>query len=280
MSILDHQILDHKGHYHASVAAVAQCYGVLELWREGREAAYVSQDFSEQPPSKPLLAVSENVPVCSYCGRAIVYRYVQYNGRGNIWVHEADGKYLGYTDKSGRYDRKFRHDCNTHITHVQPLQEVREAPVPLTSEFHVPMEFFDKVPDGYYAAQVDEEAEMHFFRVKTRKTRSRNYSAGSRTVQTQHGPNYREYLVKYAGDDKIISWRRDEGLNDTFMTVLADPIFAGRTYAKKKKRCCRCNTELTDPRSRYYGIGPECEKHWPQIIRDIDDLEGPFGGTV
>lgn len=42
--------------------------------------------------------------------------------------------------------------------------------------------------------------------------------------------------------------------------IASDPIAAQKRFAQFSLRCCFCGKPLTDPRSKTYGIGPECRK--------------------
>jgi hypothetical protein len=40
--------------------------------------------------------------------------------------------------------------------------------------------------------------------------------------------------------------------------------------------CSKCGKKLTHGRSRYYGIGPECEEFWPEVINFINETKGVY----
>lgn len=122
----------------------------------------------------------------------------------------------------------------------------------------------DRVPDGRYALQMADE-EPTFLRV-VRPARGK--WAGCLKVQTQHGERYEEAWCLW--DDGRVGVFK-VSVEDYINLLISDYRGAARLYAKIKTRCARCNTELTDERSRHYGIGPECEKYWSWMIDQVDE---------
>lgn len=126
----------------------------------------------------------------------------------------------------------------------------------------------EHVKDGYYAAKLGTDAhnDLKFFRV-SRPTRGR-YD-GCIKVQWQMADRWEECWVLWPSGK--MSWYVDTfDVASYILTIISDPTGATRMYAKMIDKCCRCNTTLTDERSRHYGIGPECEKHRPDIIVMVD----------
>lgn len=158
-----------------------------------------------------------------------------------------------------------------------PPEEKEESDLPVIAvakrETKVPLELLDKVPDGYYATQLEEGAPVVFLRV-SRPTRGK--LAGALKVQQQQGTGIGIRLV-----DGMVVWpplssgrRRVDiyrvSLEEAILLLIIDYHGAARLYAKERRQCARCNADLTDARSRKYGIGPECEKHWPWMIDAVD----------
>jgi hypothetical protein len=138
--------------------------------------------------------------------------------------------------------------------------------------FKVPLGMLKEVPDGYYAVQPDSETPYTFFRIS--RPKSGNYKSGLK-IQTQHGPDYTLRYVIY-DDDRLYRYAHTSKVEDDLLLLVVDTNAAAIAYAEKIGRCMRCNTELTDSRSRWYGIGPECEKKLPHIIDLINDRKGPY----
>lgn len=141
---------------------------------------------------------------------------------------------------------------------------------PNRKQTKIPLEMLHAVPDGYYASQQDSTRPHTFFRVS--RPKSGNYK-GALKIQTQHGPELNLALTIYPGDR--VYWS-NLAVEDDLLLVVVDPNGCAIAYNEQIGNCMRCNTELTDERSRWFGIGPECEKHWPQMIDLITDRKGPF----
>jgi hypothetical protein len=128
------------------------------------------------------------------------------------------------------------------------------------------------VPDGYFAVQDHEGGQVTFMRLSTPPN---GKFRGSRKLQTAHGSAYGLKLVDTSAlwpSGKWSFYKRDEGtVIEWLMMLVADHQTAALRYAQKIGKCCRCNASLTDERSRHYGIGPECEKHWPWVLTRVDE---------
>lgn len=132
------------------------------------------------------------------------------------------------------------------------------------------------VPVGYYAVQEYDGGHVDFLRLSQP---SRGRFSGSIKVQTIHGSGFGAKL-----ELAVVLWSSDrfsvykDTTIDPLLLLCADYEGAALRYAEKIGRCCRCNAELTDGRSRWYGIGPECEKHIPWMIDNVTERKGPFRG--
>jgi hypothetical protein len=95
-------------------------------------------------------------------------------------------------------------------------------------------------------------------------------------IQTQHGPELKLFMVVWPSGSLTVYNKVPE---DDFLLVCVDPNGTGLAYAMKIGKCCLCGTELTDPRSRWYGVGPDCEKNKSRaavIIRTVEETKGVF----
>lgn len=134
----------------------------------------------------------------------------------------------------------------------------------------VPIGLLLSTPDGRYAVRPDSDTPYTFFRISRPKS---GLLKGTLKVQTQHSESYKLTMVVYSEERVVVyDTRRDEQLK----LVLVDPNGAGIAYGRELGRCMRCGKELTDERSRWYSIGPECEKHAPHIIDIVNDSRGSF----
>lgn len=129
---------------------------------------------------------------------------------------------------------------------------------------------FSMVPDAYFAVRPDANVPFTFVRVSTP---TRGKWKGTRKVQTQHGPNLELAAARFPSGKWSIY--RDSVL-DAMLLIVTDPLGAAMTYAHEIEKCCRCNTQLTDDRSRWYGIGPDCEQVWPQVIDRVNEERGVY----
>lgn len=133
-----------------------------------------------------------------------------------------------------------------------------------------------RVPSGYYAVQKQAGDAIKFIRISRPKVRANvrsNRFAGATKIQTQHGPRLEEAGALWPSGSWSI-W--DHFLPDALLLLVSDHHTAARRYAKEIGNCMRCNADLTDDRSRHYGIGPECEQKdgWEWAIEIVDEEHG------
>lgn len=62
---------------------------------------------------------------------------------------------------------------------------------------------------------------------------------------------------KYTVNGKV-----NENWQSLINAILNDPSEAGKLYALRSGKCCKCNRTLTTPESIAAGIGPECAKKY------------------
>lgn len=165
-------------------------------------------------------------------------------------------------------------NCSTYIQQCIARNKAQPtASKPVDKRLDLLKGMIDLVPDGYYAVQLgDNEEHLDFLRIKRPKAGTRTYG-GAIKFQTQHGlrldldavlwPSGRWQIFKHT-------------VIDMLMAVVVDHHGAAQRYAQKLNHCMRCNTELTDDRSRHYGIGPECETKfgWEWAIATVDERKG------
>lgn len=138
-------------------------------------------------------------------------------------------------------------------------------------ETRIPVMLLDTVPEGRYAVRQDETKNHVFLRV-SRPTKGKFKDCLK--VMTQHSETYVVAFVIYPNE--TMYWF-DMTIEDGLLSVVLNPQKWAREYGLVVGRCCSCGKELTDPRSRYYSIGPECEKSHEDIIEWVDEQEGPYG---
>lgn len=134
----------------------------------------------------------------------------------------------------------------------------------------IPLDMLKNIPDGRYAARQDDNDEYDFFRVS--RPKSGNYR-GALKIQTQHSDVLRDALVIWPSGR--VSLYQPIIQNNLLLAIL-DPRTAGIRYGRHIGHCMKCGKTLTDNRSRYYGIGPDCEKDYPEVIGEVDDMFGTY----
>ncbi|HEV7949288.1 MAG TPA: DUF6011 domain-containing protein [Glaciihabitans sp.] len=128
--------------------------------------------------------------------------------------------------------------------------------------------YIDMVPQGNYAARLEEGRPLQFFRVD--RPTFGNFEGFTKVQRRGADMLSMLYLVGRDGTLRIY----DDRYADEFLTVIADLTYASVLYGQELGKCCRCNISLTDERSRYYGIGPECAKHWSSLIEYVHEQKG------
>jgi len=156
----------------------------------------------------------------------------------------------------------------------QPAQKVEGQPGSIISFLAANM-----IQDGRYAVRLDNKTQPIFVIAKRPKMGS---YTNRLVLSTQHGPQYVRRLVFDLTTQKcefqhnrLIDGHR---LADVITAVVVNQNQAALDYATEKGVCHRCARELTDERSVFYGVGPECEKMVPSYVAWVEDVKGPFGG--
>lgn len=156
-------------------------------------------------------------------------------------------------------------------TRVQPVNQPR----PNEWQTTVPRAMVEAMRDGRYAAAPfggDDFASHVFFRVWRPTSGKRK---GCLLIKTQHSDAYRDFITIYPSGSVWFA-QRGQKLDMALLMVCADPFTSAMKYARLHKVCSRCGKKLTDNRSRWYGIGPECEGYWPEIINMVNETKGVF----
>jgi len=126
------------------------------------------------------------------------------------------------------------------------------------------------IPEGRYAWQPDSETPLTFIWIRDYTFGKR---LGSRRIRTQHGPWFEDALTRQVSG-KITIW--DSEIENVLVGVFCGRNEAAMRYATELGNCCRCNADLTLERSRFYGIGPECEELRPDYMDDVILLKGTY----
>lgn len=125
--------------------------------------------------------------------------------------------------------------------------------------------------DGRYAVRPDDETAWTFIRLSRPKN---GRSKGLLKIQYQASEAYLPVANLSLTSDYVAVF--DKRFLPSLMLVVCDPTTGAYNYGRALKRCSRCYKELTDDRSIYYAIGPECEKHWPEVIAMVNEKHGMY----
>lgn len=144
--------------------------------------------------------------------------------------------------------------------------------VQTTWPLRTPEAMVRNLTSGRYAVAPDDNTPLTFVRV-TRPTYGKKKDC--LVIQTQHSERYKDcIIVRPSGRVDVYDNRVDSSL----LLIVVDPVTATIRYGKELEKCCDCGRKLTDARSRWYGVGPECEKDWEELINYIDEEKGPYRG--
>lgn len=156
------------------------------------------------------------------------------------------------------------------------LKKQRDAVNPDKPGFQIDYRMVSLIKDGRYAVRVSDDYAYIFVRV-TRPTRGR--LRGHLIVQTKHS----DTLVKRLSFDstgRLYQYKTGKISGQTIQEILTmivvDQAEAAYNYARELNECCVCGKDLTDHRSRYFGIGPDCEKRFPHIINWVTEYRGEY----
>lgn len=128
---------------------------------------------------------------------------------------------------------------------------------------------------GYFAARADDNKPYEFFRFS--KPKGGRY-AGVLKVQTIHGDKLEMFLIIRADGSHWAVEHKRPRFEEALTMVVIDPRYAQKKFGEIAKRCCNCGKGLTDDRSLWYGIGPECEQFRPDIMAIVIDEKGEYAG--
>ncbi len=148
--------------------------------------------------------------------------------------------------------------------------------VPEPPKTKVPLDMLQKVGDGYFAVRLDANRPHTFFRlnlIKPIKNTRRKLPIGTFTVETLHGDN-RRWMLTIFPDGRVREY--DLAKEDELLMVCVDPNGGRIEYGIQIGSCGVCGKTLTDERSRWYGIGPDCEKRNGHLISIVENKYGPW----
>lgn len=151
-----------------------------------------------------------------------------------------------------------------------PAPQPATPPAPPAWPLSTPEGMVRGIRDGRYAVRPDHNTPFRFVRV-WRPTHGKK--KGAIILQTQHSDAYKECVVIWPSGRVSVY---DKRIDPLLLLVVVDPVTASINYGRELNRCSSCGRELTDGRSIYYSIGPECEKRWADLINYVDQTQGPY----
>lgn len=130
--------------------------------------------------------------------------------------------------------------------------------------------------DGRYAVRLDTNEPYKFLRLsRPTKGRSKDFLK----IQSQHSDMLAIVAMIHVSGRASSRYLHDARYLPALRLLVCDPVTAMIEYGRRKGKCGRCGKTLTDDRSRFYAIGPECEKFRPDVLRRIESLfGGPYPG--
>jgi hypothetical protein len=188
-------------------------------------------------------------------------------------------KYLDRGKASALIDELLHPEREATVTQPDPtpapapyVPASRPAPRSVPPEHAMIAGLLPMVPDGYYAVHEYEGGHVDFLRVSRPKKNKYKDGIKVQTVVGSYGG------VRLISEPNAVLWpsgslsvyKHGGDVERQLLLLVADHQGARRRYAKLIGHCCRCNAELTDDKSRHYGIGPECVKYWPEVIEQVD----------
>lgn len=147
--------------------------------------------------------------------------------------------------------------------------------------FTLPIELVFDIREANYAVPRGDNGFdfVRIARIRPYRNGRRRSNEGSVVLSTQHSETWVKRFM-FTPDMRALqlSSYGGEWASAVLARILVNPTRTASSYGHELGRCCRCGKKLTDDRSRWYGIGPECEKVWPEILYELDDEKGPFPG--
>lgn len=256
-----------NGHTHSSVFEVKQCYGLV-----ARPAAPPTVSYPRGYAAVDLYTPKQLQYATDLGGDPMhVRRLTKAEASAYIKGLLNGTEKRVSTPKTG----PFKGVPPTGAPVVAESDDAPEIETPKTTKTDMILALLSDVPTGYFAVQRSEGERIHFLRIK-RPVHGR--LRDTTTIQSQHGPSLENRWVHWPSG-KVSNYGYPYGsLEDVILGLIADWRGATKRYAEKMKKCGRCNTSLTDPRSRFYLIGPECEtKHgWSWWIDEVAERMGGY----
>lgn len=218
-----------------------------------RDASHYIEDLKRNRPSPVVAPVTVTTPVVMVSDRQLEY----IKTLGGDLTHAAKLTRA----QASEYIQELRSKPKEETAPAAPLSTAKST----DPRLDLLNGLLEGVRDGYYAVQSDDSDPLTFLRVSRPKS---GQFEGSVKIQTQHSEELKLAACKWKSGYWSV-YRKS--VIDRLLILVLDPTKAGMKYAQELGHCLRCNKELTDERSRFYGIGPECEKVLPNHINWVNE---------
>lgn len=252
-------------HQHALTSEARECWG-LRGPATAPSGPVVAPSTASAPPAPAPCAVPATAPTAK----------VVFGSRHNPDGPLSEPQYKYISDLKGdlTYALTLSYtEASAYITTLKGGSMTSPAPAEKSArdrKLEMVAALMASVDSGYYAVREEEGAAVFFMRV-SKPTKGKYI--GSIKIQKVIGSGVGTRLEEAAVYWPSGQWSIYSNIIiEKLMLLVADTRSALLLYGKEIGRCCRCNAELTDSRSRHYSIGPECEKHWPHILYAVDEI--------
>jgi hypothetical protein len=161
-----------------------------------------------------------------------------------------------------------------HPTASVPVEPPARVPVPVSKPVtSIPLGLLEAIPAAHYAVRADSNEPYTFLRV--RKPKTGRYT-GCTIIQTRHGDRFITRFALFPNGRVWFSPGDQRFIESKIMLVFGDYQYAMMEYGREIGRCMVCGKTLTDERSRWYGIGPDCETRYSFPVERLDEEFGPW----
>lgn len=275
-------ILCGNGHRHAGVAQVRACYFGKENPQEVTWASVAKEAGRAVPPSvPPAPSVAPALPphvtrVSAPPTEAQRAAITRLGGRLASDANRLDASRM--IDKLIENKAERERKLAEQVAREASAEE--EATKMHSTMFGLPAEILFDIREGRFAVSISGTKKLDFVRVSIVKPARSGHRrhVGAMRVQTQHSDSLKDraFITRDGQVHLTSNTMTADYLTQIFMGIISGQRDSAILYGREKGQCCRCGRELTDERSRHYGIGPECEKHWEEIVSEIDEAEGVY----
>jgi hypothetical protein len=193
-------------------------------------------------------------------------------------VNRATGRQLDYISSLGgdtNYARLLTKEAASHYIdllkekkRMEQQESVKAKPTTV-----IPLAMLEMTPSAHYAVRPDSTVPFTFLRVARP---NHGKFKGCTKIQTRHGDTFVNRMVVYPSGSIWFDLRNKAKTETDVMLVIADYQQACLNYAREIGQCCICNKTLTDERSRWYGIGPDCETRHGWVIERTEEEDGEY----